>query len=163
MKRKWKWGIADQMYLHLSGNLTSACILLSPKSCSADCHLPLTAGASIISQKTSHCMVFELLFSLSQQRAGFVQREGGVISALAQWLGHSWHREQGLPLTPGRCQDSVMQLRHFCSTQGKQEAAGKAEHRVLCSPGWSCCWLRCTSQLRFDSLLGHWCSSITKP
>lgn len=53
-----------------------------------------------------------------------------MISILPQWLEpSSGQREQGWPLSlqQGRCQDSVTQLRYFCSTQGKEEAAWRAE------------------------------------
>lgn len=47
-----KWGIAHQVHFHLSRNLIFHPLCsVHPKCCSADCHLPLTAGASITSPK----------------------------------------------------------------------------------------------------------------
>lgn len=104
MGEKWnekgKWGIADQVYLHLGGNLMSPCILLSPKSCSADCHLPLTAAASIINLKTLslHCIWAPLLPFPAESRGS---PEQGLCRGRRVW-SVPWHREQGLPLAPGK-------------------------------------------------------------
>lgn len=113
------------------------------------------AGASIISLKIP---LIALHLSCSSRDRGSPEqvlcRGRGCDQCLGTMAGSQLsQREQGLslPWHQGRGQDSVIELRYFCSMQGKQEAAGKAEHKYLCSSAWSCCWLRCSFQLRFLS------------
>lgn len=127
-KKKGKWGVANQVYLHLSGNLMCPCILLTPRSFSADCHLPLMVGASIISLKTP-LIALHLSSSLFQQRqgksrAGLVQREGmWSVSCHSGWVPALARGSRGCPClgtgkVPGQSHSAQVLLQHTGKARG---------------------------------------------
>lgn len=159
-KKKGKWGVANQVYLHLSGNLMSPCILLS--------WLPPTLDGRSInyqSKNTSHCIAFELFQQRQgKSRAGFVQREGmwsvswhnGWVPALPEGAGVALALAPGKG--PGQCHSVQVLLQHA----GKAGGSWKSWTQI---PVFLCLELLLVKmQLPAEiSFLGHLCSSISQP
>lgn len=147
-----KWGIAHQVHFHLSRNLIFHPLCsVHPKCCSAHCHLPLTAGASITSPKipvVALCLSSSPCCSWEQWKS----RATVLCRGSSMWSG-SRHGDwspvvsQGSRMSPCLCTRDGARTEScssddFAGHRKNKKQLGKLNCWFPLSSCWICCWLR---------------------